>query len=76
MQVGPGSSVEEAVILPGVRIGSNCRLHRVIVDSGTHIPDGTIVGHPGEQAQDERRVRLLVPQLVGDRGADELRSVA
>ncbi|HET9389958.1 MAG TPA: sugar phosphate nucleotidyltransferase, partial [Steroidobacteraceae bacterium] len=76
VQVGAGSSVEEAVILPGVRIGSNCRLHRVIVDSGMHIPDGTIVGHPGEQAQDERRVRLLVPQLVGDRGADALRSVA
>jgi glucose-1-phosphate adenylyltransferase len=42
--VGEGSAVEEAVVLPNARIGANCRLRRVIVDSGAEIPDGTIAG--------------------------------
>src|SRR5262249_29627609 len=32
--VSEGSSLDEAVVLPGARIGSNCRLRRVIVDAG------------------------------------------
>jgi glucose-1-phosphate adenylyltransferase len=42
--VGEDSAVEEAVVLPNARIGANCRLRRVIVESGTEVPDGTIIG--------------------------------
>jgi glucose-1-phosphate adenylyltransferase len=41
--VGEGSNVDEAVVLPGARVGSKCRLRRVIIDAGVVVPDGTIV---------------------------------
>jgi glucose-1-phosphate adenylyltransferase len=44
VQIGAGSTLDEAVVLPGARIGSNCRLRRVIIDAGMQIPDGTVVG--------------------------------
>ena len=43
VQVGRDTVLDESVILPGARIGANCFLRRVIVDSDTQIPDGTIV---------------------------------
>lgn len=33
--------LDESVVLPGARIGANCSLRRVIVDSEAIIPDGT-----------------------------------
>jgi len=41
--VAQGAIVEESVILPGARIGRDCRLRGVIVDSGYEVPDGTVV---------------------------------
>jgi ADP-glucose pyrophosphorylase len=46
--VGEGSTVDEAVVLAGARIGSNCRLQRVVIDEGVVIPDGTVVETCGE----------------------------
>jgi len=46
VSVAEGSLVDETVILPGARIGANCRLRRVIVDAGLTIPDGTVFGWP------------------------------
>lgn len=43
VQVAEGSTIEQAVILPGARVGAGCLLRRVIVDVGTRIPDGTVV---------------------------------
>ena len=34
------SNVHEAVIMPYVRVGQNCRLSKVVIDSGVKIPDG------------------------------------
>jgi glucose-1-phosphate adenylyltransferase len=48
VRVEAGSTLDEAVVLPGARIGSNCRLRRVIIDAGLEIPDGTVVS-AGEQ---------------------------
>jgi glucose-1-phosphate adenylyltransferase len=72
-QVAEGSVLDEAVVLPGAKIGSNCRLRRIIVDGGTEVADGTVVGwtpaerliHPGP------RVTLLTRD-----SAAALRSVA
>jgi glucose-1-phosphate adenylyltransferase len=64
VSVGEGTVIDEAVILPNVRIGANCRLRRVIVDSNTVVPDGTVAGGG--------RVQLLTRDLA----ADELRCVA
>jgi glucose-1-phosphate adenylyltransferase len=44
VRVGAGSRIEHCVILPGTTIGRDCRLRRAIIDSGCHIPDGTVIG--------------------------------
>ena len=64
VSVGENTILDEVVILPDVRIGANCRLRRVIIDSNTVVPDGTVAGGG--------RVQLL----TRDAEADELRSVA
>jgi len=46
------SSVSESVVLPDVKIGQNCRVYRAIIDRGTQIPDGMVIG---ENAEDDRR---------------------
>lgn len=68
VQVGEGSIVEEAVVLPNARIGSNCRLRRVIVASGMHVPDGTVSGNG--------TVTLLTPASEPAADGADLRSVA
>lgn len=39
-----GTVISESLILPGARIGKDCRLTRVIVDQHSVIPDGTVIG--------------------------------
>lgn len=43
VHVDENSEIDEAVVLPGARIGANCTLRRVIVDAGTVVPDGTVL---------------------------------
>jgi glucose-1-phosphate adenylyltransferase len=45
-------TVEEAVVLPGAVIGQGCRLRRVVLDEGCHLPDGMVIGF---DAQDDAR---------------------
>ena len=40
--------LEQAVILPDVKIGEGCRLHRVVSDHGCSIPAGTVIGENPE----------------------------
>ncbi len=42
--VGPGSVIEESILLPGARVGRDCRLYRVIVEERVEISGGTSVG--------------------------------
>lgn len=77
VRVGDGSMLDEAVVLPNARIGSNCRLRRVIVDSGIEVPDGTVVGWqagPIERAT-ELRVTLVTAETIAT-AAKDFRSVA
>ena len=41
--VDRGASIRESVLLPGVSVGRDCSLNRVIVDSDCHIPDNTVL---------------------------------
>jgi glucose-1-phosphate adenylyltransferase len=52
VRVGDGAVLDEAVVLPNARIGANCRLRRVIVDGGTVVPEGTVIGWPTTGAGD------------------------
>ena len=49
VRVGEGSVVEDAVVLPNVRIGQRVTLRRVIVDKGCVLPDGFRAGFDAEQ---------------------------
>jgi len=79
VRVGEGTVLDEAIVLPGARIGANCRLRRVIVDAEVEIPDGVSVGwqptSPMETARAGGHVTLL-SQNWSPPGDDEMRSVA
>ena len=43
------ASIENAVVLPYVRVGQGARLKNVVVDRGVHIPPGLVVGEDPEE---------------------------
>jgi len=64
------SLVEDAVILPDVEIRHNCRLKRCVIDKGTVIPHGTVIGEdPVEDAKrfyvSENGIVLVTPEMLG-----------
>jgi len=44
VSVGTQSQISGSLLLPGVVVGKNCRLHRAIIDSGSYVPDNTHIG--------------------------------
>jgi glucose-1-phosphate adenylyltransferase len=70
-QVEPYSFVSESVVLPDVRIGERCRIHRAIIDRGSIIEDGTVIGenHDDDRARGFRvtdeGLTLVTPNLLG-----------
>lgn len=55
VRVNSYCEIEDAVIMPRVDIGRSARLKNVIIDRGTHIPEGLVVGDDPEL--DARRFR-------------------
>lgn len=53
VQVHSYSTVEKSVILPQASIGRHCKLRRVILDEGCHLPPHTIIGYDAKE--DARR---------------------
>jgi glucose-1-phosphate adenylyltransferase len=69
-RVETGSFVKDSIILPGVYIGNNCRIVHAIIDKGTLIPDGTVIGE--NRAEDAKHfhiseggVVLVTPEMMG-----------
>jgi ADP-glucose pyrophosphorylase len=79
VHVAEGTLLDESVVLPGARIGANCKLRRVIVDAGMEIPDSVSVGWqptaPLESVRTGGRVTLLSHSWTPP-ADDEIRSVA
>ena len=71
VRVNSFSSLEEAVVLPDVRIARNVSLKKVVIDSRVEIPDGLVVGEDPEL--DAKRFRrtangvCLITQPMIDR---------
>jgi glucose-1-phosphate adenylyltransferase len=42
------SEIEQAVVLPDVQINRHCRLKKVVIDRGCHIPEGLVIGEDPE----------------------------
>ncbi len=64
------SKIEDSVILPDVTIGRSCRLKKCVVDKGSIIPEGTVIGENLEE--DARRfyvsetgIVLVTPDMLG-----------
>ncbi|HEY5649534.1 MAG TPA: glucose-1-phosphate adenylyltransferase [Nitrospiria bacterium] len=45
-RIGPGTQIEECIILGGATIGEKVRLRRVILDRFSTVPDGMEIGFP------------------------------
>jgi len=70
VKVNSFSLLENAVVLPDVRIGRHCRIRRAVIDKGCLVPPGTVIGEDPEQ--DSKRfhltpggVVLVTPEMLG-----------
>ncbi|MEX8492371.1 glucose-1-phosphate adenylyltransferase [Sphaerotilus sp.] len=65
------SEINEAVVLPDVHIGRNCRLNKVVIDRRCRVPDGLVIGEdPVLDAQrffrTENGVVLVTRKMLAD----------
>jgi len=51
VRVQSGSRISQSVILPNVQIGTGCKIHKAIIDEGSIIPDGAVIGEDTGQCQ-------------------------
>jgi glucose-1-phosphate adenylyltransferase len=70
VKINSFSTLEDAVILPGVDIGRHCHIKRAVIDRGCQIPEGTVIGE--DPIEDAKRfhvtpggVTLVVPEMLG-----------
>jgi len=69
-RVASYSAVTDSVILPEVSIGQNCRVHRAIIDRGSIIADGTVIGkdHDADRSRGFRvtdsGLTLVTPDML------------
>jgi len=64
------ASVEDSVVLPGVDVGRDSHLRRVVVDKHCRIPDGMRIGYNLEEDRkrfhvSEGGVTLVTPEMLG-----------
>lgn len=64
------SLVEDSVVLSDVVINQNCKLTRCVIDKGTIIPEGTIIGEDLEEDAkrfhvSEKGIVLVTPKMFG-----------
>lgn len=68
--VDEGSQIDSSVVLPEVHIGRHCDIQRSIIDKGTILPDGTVIGRDLKQDQARFHVSpdgivLVTPEMLG-----------
>jgi len=68
--VGCYSTISDSVVLPGVRIGSECTIKNAVIDRGCDIPDGMVIGvDPAEDKArfyvSEKGIVLVTPDMLG-----------
>lgn len=65
------SEVSDSTLLPDVEVGQNCRLHRCIIDAGSNLADGMVVGvdHDLDRERGFRVTKsgltLVTPDMLG-----------
>jgi glucose-1-phosphate adenylyltransferase len=70
VKVHSRAKLEDAVVLPNVEIGENCRITRAVIDKGCRIPPDTVIGE--DPVADAGRfhissggVVLVTPEMLG-----------
>ena len=63
------SLIKDSVLLPNVDIGRNCRITKAIIDKGSKVPEGTIIGENLEEDAkrfyvDENGIVLVTQQML------------
>jgi glucose-1-phosphate adenylyltransferase len=66
------SLITDSVVLPDVKVGEHCKIHKAIIDRGCKIPAGTIIGFDVEEDRkrfhvSEGGVVLVTPEMLGQR---------
>ena len=70
VKVHTRARLQDAVVLPNVDVGANCRITRAVIDKGCRIPPDTVIGED-PQADAERfhvsksGVVLVTPEMLG-----------
>ncbi len=65
------SQVSDSVLLPDVEVGQKCRLRRCIIDAGSTIEDGTVIGEDHDHDRErgfrvtESGLTLVTPDMLG-----------
>jgi len=65
------SIIEDSVVLPDVDIRENCRVKRAIIDRGTTLEPGTVIGEDPDADRErgfritENGVTLVTPDMLG-----------
>jgi glucose-1-phosphate adenylyltransferase len=71
VEVGNDTILEDSVVLHGARIGAHCTLKRVIIDSGTVVPNGTTVVAPQSLHAAAGDVMLLTNDSIAEAIRDQ-----
>lgn len=69
VRVNSYSYITDSVILPGVVIGRNCRIHRAVIDVNCRIPENTTIGLDHQEDRNrfyvtEEGVVLVCPEML------------
>ena len=65
------SSITDSVLLPDTTIGQNCRINRCIIDAGSNIEDGSVIGENHDDDRErgfrvtESGLTLVTPDMLG-----------
>lgn len=72
VRVNSYTTLQDTIVLPEVNIGRHCRITKAIIEKGSEVPEGTIIGE--NRAEDEKRfhvspggVVLVTPDMLGQR---------
>ncbi|MDQ2695254.1 MAG: glucose-1-phosphate adenylyltransferase [Pseudomonadota bacterium] len=62
--------VQDSVLLPDVDVGRHCRIRRAVIDRGSKIPQGMVIGEDPEEDAKRFRVTakgvvLVTPEMLG-----------
>jgi glucose-1-phosphate adenylyltransferase len=62
VNVGRDCRIKGSLLLPNCSVGEGCRLTNVIMDNGSHLPPGTVIGEDPDE--DRERFHVMESGVV------------